>query len=1413
METRVGDVRLGEVVEERVAAPAEDRRLADGVDGTHLARTLREVDRRRHARASRRVHRDEVHRVPRAGLDAAAVVRARDLVELDVPLAELAQRGDEQLVLDRAARHIARAVAAGNLHGRQLAADVVERRARIDLRLVNVVRILRRPPDAEVLRDLSRDRHDAAEVRVLHPVLRENRRVEPEHEREVRARGMSREEYLLRVAAELLGVVRRPPDRARRVVPDVLDLRLAEEAVVGAHDDERRRSLEEGLGHRRAVARLQSATVEPNEHRRARCAGTRPRHRDDVLRRGTVAEVVLIQHGRAEREDRQAVAGAADEVAARVAREAVAHLGRHVDLRRGDLEGPLPDQFGRRPDGHAVRADEHEDARRDRAVAVDDEPLAEVLRLDDRGAAAAERARDARTGREALLAVRDAERLARQAPADLLLVREVDVRVVADVHRADDAAVLLGAVLVLRLAQVREARVVRLHRLPEVVRQALLGRLLLERADLRDKERHLRRAEDIAPGRDKRPSETRVAVRLVAVRAALEPERARERHPVERGNHRVVEAGRQRVVALRLEGDLTWHRRLAERLRIREEEDALLPLGLAVLRLRAARAVLEADARADAERATVREAAHDDLVPPWRLDRERVVARPLPRVLMAERRHRRADLLAVEVGDVRVIHEVHVEDEVVLLLARLHVESEAVFGDAGLQEGRHRAPVALRPRTRLNPLLERLEERPHPGEERFPVARRALVLEIVTPRLGEAVQLRSVARRPERTLGNPRLDARAAPGGVDEPDRDVRMALAELKAEEVADGRERLHRLGRRRPAPLRALRQAVDRTDVQRVRHLHEAEHRIVRRGGNLLSVGQAVVVAAAPDRHLHVALPRAHPHVARVDLVHRQLLAGRRLDREDVRTARLERRQRHRPASVLADRPLRDMPVERRLHRRAGLALAAHNEGAAPLEDHPRADPRVRAERGVRDGKREVSRQLGRERDGRAAHVPAAVLEADVAAVVEEDVVRADDLLARRFADVEVDVAEEDIGDVVLGPHDHLRRLRAVKDDVLKAQVADEPDGARLERIADANLERMHLARDAAVPEDDALELERLALLGRQRLEAVPARRLKVVGIEVRQTHRDALPAVRADDVVEEDVPDGVVRRPAEAAERRARRAANRVTHRDALARGELRRQQLLVGADCERVVGREHAALLDEDIARGRDVEAIAVRVLGIRVKRHAPRGHAVAAEDPRIPARRVEDREVLEPHVRAAHEEEATPRDVAVVRPPVALVLRTPRPERLARAVDDALARDGDVRHAARVDERALVEPRRAVPRPEVRRRELGILLPVRSALQDGAFLEVQLDVRLEVERVAGVGFVRPGDDDLAAALRGRVVNRLLQGLRHGTVLRQVRGKDGSCRHENRSDQCCHQSVSPLLFKRPLSQRPTKRIISS
>ena len=144
-----------------------------------------------------------------------------------------------------------------------------------------------------------------------------------------------------------------------------------------------------------------------------------------------------------------------------------------------------------------------------------------------------------------------------------------------------------------------------------------------------------------------------------------------------------------------------------------------------------------------------------------------------------------------------------------------------------------------------------------------------------------------VRQRTQARLAGPRLRRRASPRRVNDPDRHV-PRLLEIASEEVADGREVLHRLGRT-DVPL-----AFDggqRRQRFLLRDAEVADPRVVGRRDLLFPVVDRLLSDAQAELPLHVRLAAGHPDLADENVAKDDLVRAR--DRQRERAAGRQRRQ----------------------------------------------------------------------------------------------------------------------------------------------------------------------------------------------------------------------------------------------------------------------------------------------------------------------------------------------------------------------------------------------------------------------------------------------------------------------------------------------------------------------------------------
>ena len=182
-----------------------------------------------------------------------------------------------------------------------------------------------------------------------------------------------------------------------------------------------------------------------------------------------------------------------------------------------------------------------------------------------------------------------------------------------------------------------------------------------------------------------------------------------------------------------------------------------------------------------------------------------------------------------------------------------------------------------------------------------------------------------VVRMPGR---GPRLDARPAPRAVDEPDRNAELAVQSL-AEEERDCALRRYRLRRRRK-PVRH--DVVKRLRRSYVRRPEVAYVRPFRRGDLLLPV---LHLAVRAHGKLHVALPRAKPHLAYDNVRQGDLVRARHAE-VLARGIRRERRKFDAPAAVGPCRRGYRLPRERNGDLLARRPFAPDRHALAALKHH---------------------------------------------------------------------------------------------------------------------------------------------------------------------------------------------------------------------------------------------------------------------------------------------------------------------------------------------------------------------------------------------------------------------------------------------------------------------------------------------
>ena len=430
------------------------------------------------------------------------------------------------------------------------------------------------------------------------------------------------------------------------------------------------------------------------------------------------------------------------------------------------------------------------------------------------------------------------------------------------------------------------------------------------------------------------------------------------------------------------------------------------------------------------------------------------------------------------------------------------------------------------------------------------------------------------------------------------------------------------------------------------------------------------------------------------------------------------------------------------------------------------------------------------------RALPVPDDVVEREVAAIPEAKILEPQLLVGHLGLDRERHVGEAPVAHIVLRAHAEDRRQAAREAAVAEGDVADE---IHVLGAGDGDMDRRVVGTHDHVGELDVLHAERedRSLRGRQDPVLAVAGRVDVELVVVRrQVELHAETRVLAHDAGDHHVAHRVVLGPAEA-DRALVRAQHAVLDRHALA-GTRLLHLLLVGADNERVVLRVDDAVAHRHVAAAAEVEAVAVRILRVALDAHAAALHAVAVEEPRAPAAGMVDEDVVQPHVRARHEQHAAPGDERVGLPPelrpAGLLVGNGLVVAVRVAVDRSVAGDGDVRLRDGVEHRALVEARHALHVPVLGMRELWELQRVFAALERGAAVDVQIDVVLEVERIGDVR-AAARHEHLSAARCRAGVDRLLDRrrvVRHAVRLRAVRRHVERTRARARRQQDCRRN---------------------
>src|SRR5574344_782456 len=474
-------------------------------------------------------------------------------------------------------------------------------------------------------------------------------------------------------------------------------------------------------------------------------------------------------------------------------------------------------------------------------------------------------------------------------------------------------------------------------------------RVELVRTDFRDDARKLPVVGELgAPSLDQRLEELGILA-VAEVAAALIPDRARDRHRIERMDETRVHrrrgehGDRPRVFGLpqfgilpgfprRLFADAGLERQLASVGVAGPEGDRkrlVHPAGLSV------RTVPDLVAHRDHVR------SGDAVLP----DRTAIAVVRVPRA---------AEGLAVEVGHVLPEAVVVADRPVLLEIGRAQHERRAEP---------HLAGVALWERIVLESLFSRRDRLPRTVVERRLVKRRfrafgqvagivalaplddrllvprdaALLQEVLPPVVPEVADPLAVPgavlTAPE--LVEPAVDLRRAPGRVDESDRNVER-LVELPAHPVERRAVLAHRVvGRRLPADADRVLARERVVAVVAVAHEKRADVRVaLRLLQEFLAADRKTSVPREGVGHVRLSAPE--PDVAEENVRDRNRLARAR--RGDCRRllVRLLDRQLHGPAPVLRDRRLADGgAVERELHGLPGFAEAPDGRGDVALQD----------------------------------------------------------------------------------------------------------------------------------------------------------------------------------------------------------------------------------------------------------------------------------------------------------------------------------------------------------------------------------------------------------------------------------------------------------------------------------------------
>jgi len=242
------------------------------------------------------------------------------------------------------------------------------------------------------------------------------------------------------------------------------------------------------------------------------------------------------------------------------------------------------------------------------------------------------------------------------------------------------------------------------------------------------------------------------------------------------------------------------------------------------------------------------------------------------------------------------------------------------------------------------------------------------------------------------------------------------------------------------------------------------------------------------------------------------------------------------------------------------------------------------------------------------------------------------------------------------------------------------------------------------------------------RQGRHALAARRVVRHMFHVGHVDANAGVGVADHQIADTAVPDHIVVGPADA-DRRGVALQDAVRHHHPLARHRSV-QLMLIGAQDQRVVAAAHNAVADRHVAARPDVDAVAVRIPQIHLDLQPAHLHGFAIQQPHAPARRIQDRDIIEPDIFASDQEDVAPGDQLIVlaAPPVRPF--GPFVKQLRMPVDRAASADRDVGLRHRIEHRALVAAQAVFDAPVGRGLEFRIKERVRTALQRGARLDLQ-----------------------------------------------------------------------------------------